>query len=326
MDYRNICPNGTLLLASAIFIGLNLTACDDSGNNVKDSESEKEQISEKSSDSKSELDDLDEDSEKIKSDDEQDDDEGVERSSSSRAKSSSSSERGSSSSRESISVGGFKTWFGDEGLYQVQTGLGNSTKTFGFWTDYNDAKNGGQSFISYPASKGNIYSNDAMDNIIEACQGVCGTITLDKGTLNFNPFIGISFDVVGETSTTDKTPAAGDASSWGGLCMAYSTNSAGAILELGLGEAVDKAMDFGNPYISLPKGDNMVVDASWSEFKMPSWANKYGVVFDGETAAKQLVAVKFKVQDAAGNYTFNIMSVGPHKGGCAPTGSAVAYR
>lgn len=222
------------------------------------------------------------------------------------------------------SFAAFTTWHGDEGVYQVETGLGNTTKTHGYFFDYADNGDGGQSAVSYPASKGNEYSDGAMDPIIDACKGVCGTAALKKGTLDYSPFIGIGINVVGETDATNSTPAAGDASDWGGLCIAYSTTSGGASLELGLGDAVDATIGSGNPFISLPKGDGKVVNAAWSEFKMQSWAvDKYTELYTGETAAKQLVAVKFKIQDAEGNYTFNIMSLGANNGGCtATTGGA----
>ena len=39
----------------------------------------------------------------------------------------------------------------------------------------------------------------------------------------------------------------------------------------------------------------------------------------GTDAAAQLVAVKFKIQAAAGNYDFNICAIGPYTGGACPT-------
>lgn len=219
----------------------------------------------------------------------------------------------------------FVTWNGSEGVYQVNTEIGNTTKTYGYFFDYADKGDGGESSVSYPVAKGNDYSPDAMDPIIDACKGVCGTAALKKGTLTYSPFIGIGINVVGESSETDPTPAAGDASAWGGLCIAYSTTSGGASLELGLGDAVDATIGSGNPFISLPKGDGKVVNAAWNEFKMQSWAvDQYGEKFTGETAAQQLVAVKFKIQDAEGNYTFNIMSLGANNGGCTATAGGVS--
>jgi hypothetical protein len=50
----------------------------------------------------------------------------------------------------------------------------------------------------------------------------------------------------------------------------------------------------------------------------------------GTDAAAQLVAVKFKIQAAAGNYDFNICAIGPYAGGTCPatcpTGAIHAVR
>ena len=54
---------------------------------------------------------------------------------------------------------------------------------------------------------------------------------------------------------------------------------------------------------------------SWSDFKQPSWYDG-SVKFDGETAAKQLVGVHFKIQADPGDYEFRICAVGPKDGTC----------
>ena len=97
-------------------------------------------------------------------------------------------------------------------------------------------------------------------------------------------------------------------------------------LELGLGSKVDSTISFANPAVTLPAeksqgakrpytniGKKVVV--SWSDFKQPSWHDG-SVKFDGETAAKQLVAVKFVLQEEPGEYNFNICAVGPKDGTC----------
>lgn len=210
----------------------------------------------------------------------------------------------------------FVTWNGADGVYKVDTEIGNDTETAGYWFSYDDSGDKGASSVTWPVERGNEYSADAMDPIIDYCQGVCGTAVLDKGQLTYNPFVGIGFNVVGETSATDKTPAAGDASSWGGICITY-TSAAAPSLELGLGDAVDATIGYANPAASLAKATSAAVTKTiaWSGFAQPSWykgANK----MDGVTAASQLVAIKFKLQAAPGSYEFNIKSVGPYAGTC----------
>ena len=212
----------------------------------------------------------------------------------------------------------FETWIGADGAAQVETGLGNSTETYGYWFSYGDDGDGGASKVVWGAELGNGYSDDALDNVIATCGGVCGSAELNKGTLTYNPFVGIGFNVVGETSATDKTPAAGDASAWGGVCITY-TSDAAPSLELGLGDAVDATIGYANPAASLPKSTAGTKKAlAWTDFKQPSWY-KGATKIDGTTAASQLVAVKFKIQAAAGSYAFNIAAVGPYDGTCPTT-------
>ena len=134
-------------------------------------------------------------------------------------------------------------------------------------------------------------------------------------------FVGIGINIVGEASETDHTPQPGDASAWGGVCIAYSSD-VGAKLELGLGDAKDKDIGYDNPSVSLPKAESgMAKDFAWSEFKQQGWES--GKPIASEDAAKILVALKFKIQGPDGSYHFNIMSIGPNKGGCAVTGGSL---
>ena len=165
----------------------------------------------------------------------------------------------------------FETWIGTDLVEQINTGLGNDTETAGYWFDYGDGNDGGKSAVVWPVDKGNEYSAESMAPIIEHCGGICGTAVLDKGTLTYNPFVGIGFNVVGETSTTDNTPAAGDASAWGGLCITYKSEAAPS-LELGLGDEVDATIGYANPAASLPKSTaGTSKSLAWSDFKQPSW-------------------------------------------------------
>lgn len=106
-----------------------------------------------------------------------------------------------------------------------------------------------------------------------------------------------SFEVVAEASN--------------GICVTY-VSDIDMRLELGLGPEVDSTISFANPAVTLPAeksqgtkrpytnmGKKVVV--SWSDFKQPSWYDG-SVKFDGETAAKQLVAVKFVLQEEPGEY------------------------
>ena len=212
-------------------------------------------------------------------------------------------------------AGEFKTWYGDD--YQIQTGLENETKTQGYWFSYDDHEDGGESKIIWPGSIeiGNSQFADALDPVIEHCGGICGTAALSKGALTYNPFAGVGFNVVGETSLADDTPVAGDASAWGGLCITY-TAAASPSLELGLGD-FDATIGYANPSFSLPRAAVGVAHKviPWSGFTQPSWY-KGTTKISGEEAAKQLVSVKFKMQAQPGTYDFNICGIGPYDGSC----------
>lgn len=224
-------------------------------------------------------------------------------------------------STTTFAAGTFETWNGADSFYRVETGLGNQTDTYGLWFVYGDDGDGGTSTIIWDRSLSPEYTEDALVPIIVECKGVCGTAHLSKGTLTYTPFVGAGFLVVGETSETDQTIAAGDASSWGGLCVTY-TSDIDLQLELGLGETMDSTINYANPAVTLPaaneipgqKNGNKVV-VSWSDFKQPTSYNGT-VKFDGEQAAKQLVIVRFKMQADPGEYRFNICAIGPKDGTC----------
>ena len=219
-----------------------------------------------------------------------------------------------------IYAGPFETWNGADGNPQVQTGLGNETETNGYWYTYEDYAS--FSCVTDAIDPPFITCTDAT---LDICKGFCGTARLHQGTSATKAFIGVGFNIVGETSTTNNTPAAGDASSWGGLCVTY-TSDVDLQLELGLGDIVDSTISYANPAVTLPaaksadilspngtNGNKVVV--SWSDFKQPSWYDG-AVKIDGETAVKQLVAIHFKLQADPGNYDFNICAIGPKDGTC----------
>ncbi len=215
-----------------------------------------------------------------------------------------------------IYAGQFITWNGADEYAndQVQTGLGNETETSGFWFSYGDDGDGGVSRIYWEVEPSPEPPN-VLEPVVLECKGICGTARLGKGILTYTPFIGLGFSVVGQISYEDFSYATGDASSWGGLCVTY-TSDADIQLELGLGKATDSTINYANPAVSLPasKTSNRMV-FSWSDFKQPS-SYDGAVKIEGEAAAKQLAMVKFKIQAEDGDYRFNICAVGPKDGTC----------
>jgi len=219
-------------------------------------------------------------------------------------------------------AGQFITWNGADEDPIVKTGFGNETETQGRWYTYED--NLGSTTICPDDGIDPPYIYCA-DVILATCLGFCSIAELDNGSQTDLPYVGFGFNVVGQISSEDFSLATGDATSWGGLCVTY-TSDTDIQLELGLGPVVDSTINYANPAVTLPaakapdilspngtNGNKIVV--SWSDFQQPSWYNG-AVKIDGETAAKQLAAVHFKIQAEPGEYQFNICAIGPKDGTC----------
>lgn len=220
----------------------------------------------------------------------------------------------SSSKRVYEGYSGFATWYGGESWYRIDTGLDAGFENSGYWFDYADGNDGGASSIAWPVAPGNGYEGgeDALDPIIDICGGVCGTFHLNKGFLDKDPFVVVGFNISGVDDS--GTPIAADASAMGGICVGYSSDVP-IVIEMGLGDVVDATLGFDNPVVTLPKSATGVVkEFTWSKF-----VQREGLI-TGPEAAKQLVALRFKIQGKDGTTgKFNIMSVGALGGGCAVT-------
>lgn len=205
----------------------------------------------------------------------------------------------------------FTTWYGDKGVYQIDTGFDAGTETSGHWFIYADDADGGTSTIQWPVST--FDANDDLSPIIDYCAGVCGKYTLGKGSLDNSPFVGIGFFLAGLDENDDPAPV--DATAMGGFCIAYSVDD-DAIIELEAGEPDNGFPRWDNPYINLPKSSSGIV----KEFTWKQFGRIGDQVNSGEAAAKKLISIRFKIQakdGATGN--FNIMSIGAYGGNCRVT-------
>jgi len=212
---------------------------------------------------------------------------------------------------------GFETWVGDGMVYRINTELDAGGEKSGYWFNYGDDADGGASKIDWPVPKGTEWSEDALDPVIDYCGGLCGSFTLSKGTLTYDPFVGVGFNVAGSEEADSDVMVAADATGMGGVCIAYSVD-VGASLEMGLGDAEDKALGYDNPFVTLAKSSGGTVKKfTWANFKQAGWGD--GKITGDEAAAK-LVALKFKIQAKDGTTgKFNIMTFGAY-GGCAICG------
>ena len=192
-------------------------------------------------------------------------------------------------------------WCGPQGIYMVLTGLDAGDETSGYWFSYADDANGGKSKIDWPVERGNEYSPDAFDPVIDYCGGICGTYTLDKGTLEYDPYVGVGFSIAG-TKDDSSEPVPADASGWGGVCVTYTAdNAAYLILDLGTAKNTELADD--KPRVAIPESSNLQERCfAWSEFEQAGWGvSRGGTTISGYKASKILVYLNFEIQASDGS-------------------------
>ena len=222
----------------------------------------------------------------------------------------------------SLSFAAFTTWYGADGVERIDTGLDAGDDNSGYWYSYADDADGGASSVTWKVPAGNEWDDNSLAPVVEACGGVCGTFSLDKGTLEYDPFVGIGFNVGGADAAGKAIPV--DASSMSGVCIGYSVDAA-ATLELGLGDATDASIGYANPSVDLAKSaSGAVKEFQWAKFKQPSWAKTTITI---EEAIASLASIKFKIQGKNGaTGSFNIISVGDFGGNCTADGTAIGAK
>lgn len=212
-----------------------------------------------------------------------------------------------------------------EGTEYIDVGLyaDSSWKSMasGEWFVVLDSADAGKSDIRWPVKLGNDSNPNSFTPVIERCNnGLCGTAVLEKGSLTYNPFVLVGFTLA-KDGAGKQIPV--DVSNWNGICVFYQSDVS-LSLELGLEDSVSALMGYALPSVSLSKTSLASSKCfEWSEFKLPSWVKSIGKFVDldrleelgwlenaGEMAAKQLVAVRFKIQAQPGEYNFNIMALG----------------
>ena len=209
---------------------------------------------------------------------------------------------------DDIECDGTELWCKDESPnYRVQTGLDNDTRTSGYWFPYTDSIEGGASTIEWPVARGTEFDPYAFDNIVRECNGLCGTIALDAGEMDgINPYAGVYFNIVGETSVTDGTIAVGDVTAWEGICITY-TSTLPAKLVMELDEYTRIAVNEDQPVKNLAKAalaNDVCIE--WSDFRQSGWGKADKI--SGTEAATKLAALKFEISATDGSTgDFNII-------------------
>ena len=203
-------------------------------------------------------------------------------------------------------------WDGASHEYRVITGLDKNGQS-GYWFAYADSGNGMASNIVWPVNRGNAFSDEAFDPVIDACGGLCGTIYLSKGTstLKKDPFVGIGFNVAGAFG---GKPIITDASSWGGLCITY-TSSISIMVMMSFGNDGNEEVCYDRPIITLdPTFEETEVCYRWSDFKQRGNGWECNVTVSGDEGSMRLGGINFEIMASDGtNGTFNIIGLGRYR-------------
>ena len=193
-------------------------------------------------------------------------------------------------------------WCGKAHDYYIKTGF--TDDSYGFWYDSSDVMSKGNSQITYPITRFSASLRGVVEEVVDACNGICGSIRLNQGLMDYDPFVEVGFSL-SEDGMSEK-----DISSWKGICMAYETSVA-ASLEIGLDRELEVNMyRYALPFVSLPKttSGRRVVDIPWDEFKQPGWGEEK---ISGMEAAKKAVRIRFRMQAKTGvTGDFAIYTVG----------------
>ena len=212
-------------------------------------------------------------------------------------------------SSSSLAPCNFENWNGADGVARISTGYDAGFGNSGYWYFYNDSLDGGKSIITW-AAESDEYGG--LEPVLEACAtGICGSYTLDKGSLDYDPFVVIAFDLAGKDADGRAIPV--DASGMGGIRIDFSVTTP-AVLELSLGDEMDKKIGYALPAYDLGKASvGKTVNIPWSKFRQPSWARSDQLISMDE-AIKSIASIQFKIQAKSGSAgNFEIMSVGSYR-------------
>lgn len=198
---------------------------------------------------------------------------------------------------------GLTLWCKAEDI-RVQTGLDAGMEESGYWFDYNDNADGGLSKIEWPVPKGNDYDENALDPIIEHCQGLCGTVTLNQDMLNKTPFAGVGFNLAG--TSDGATLAEVSVITWGGICITYTSDLPGKLV-IGVNDVLYADLNYDQPYVNLSKSTTPVEKCfAWTDFKQKG--NAGGESITGTEAASQATSLRIEFSTKDGDTgDFNII-------------------
>ena len=209
-------------------------------------------------------------------------------------------------SSSSLAPCDFENWYGGEGVARINTGYDAGFNNSGYWYIANDSTDGGKSVITWAAEPD---PEGGLEPVLDSCgTGVCGTYKLDKGILDYDPFVEIAFDLAGRDADGRVIPV--DISGMGGIDIEFSSSHA-ATLELSLGEEKDAELGYALPAYDLGKSPTgKYVSIPWSKFAQPVWA-KGDQIISIDEAITSVASIRVKIQFKTGSEgELNIMGIG----------------
>ena len=117
-------------------------------------------------------------------------------------------------------------------------------------------------------------------------------IHLVTGTLPYNPFCNIGFNVAGFDSSGNAISA--DVSDWNGICVLYE-GSISPTIQLDLGDSLNQKMGHSLPSVKMVSQKEPQC-YEWSQFKQSDLKEGYEAI-SGEEAAKKVVRIVFHFQE-----------------------------
>lgn len=199
-----------------------------------------------------------------------------------------------------------QTWFGANGSDSIYHMF--SENPSGWYVVEDGEIDGGNTTIDWhtTVSKSNA---GWMKSVIDTCKGICGDVTF--GDAFVSPYLDVGFSLVQDVSW-DDVGGGYNVSSFGGVCIAYSSTVSMSILMIAPRDVVP---DYGFAQYELPLSDTVRVERiPWSSFEEPSWAQP---VDSYEKSVQKMTALRVQLSGAAGTTgSFNIKAFGPYDGGC----------
>ena len=194
-------------------------------------------------------------------------------------------------------------WCGEKLDYNVNFGNGS----VGHWFDINAEYSTEKSTVRYPIGRSQVRLEEAVNEVVDACYGICGSYSL-TGDYTTN-FVTVGFSM----SEEGNVPV--DISSWEGICVAYESDIE-IFVQIGLTNQRELEALFDIPTTKLPKASGMQVkDLSWEDFGQNGWGGDLEI--SGQDAAKEAASIKFMIQsaDSTAKGSFGIYGIG-RKGTC----------